>query len=380
MGALMDSNPHPDEPHDGARDDPSSERRRAGPVAVLDILDRDGQPRQTLHVAHWPLQIGRALDNDVVLSDPHVAARHLRISVGARGLDLEVGPTVNGVQLGTRRLRADQRVTVALPDPAARTDLSGADVSPAVSRAVSPAAGLEFSLGRTRLRLRLAGHAAAEVALATTAPLARRVGVLAVSALLVFGGLLLRTWLDTDPVDFVRSAATVLMFGLLTTALWCGAWALLSKTFSHQLRFGWHLRVFLFASLAMLAVDVLPALGAFALSWPWLSDFAFVATIAVASTALYFHLLGVEPARWRVLKVVAMACAGVAVALSLWFNLQRASQWGDELYMSHLFPPGLRLARAVAPADLIDGLGPLKAVLDRKTRESADGDADDAGN
>ena len=349
MGALI----HPE----AAAADADAADAAAGPVAVLDILDRDGQPRQTLPVPHWTLQLGRALDNDVVLSDPHVAARHLRISASARGLDLEVGPTRNGVLLGARLLRAEQRLSVALPD----------------------AAGLEFSLGRTRLRLRLAGHTADEVALVVSAPLARRVAVLGVSALLVFGGLLLRTWLDTDPVDFVRSAATVLMVGVLTTALWCGAWALLSKTFSHQLRFGWHLRVFLFASLAMLAVDVLPSLGAFALSWPWLSDFAFMATIAVASTALYFHLLGVEPARWRVLKVVAGVCAGVAVALSFWFNLQRTGQWGDELYMSHLFPPGLRLARPVAPAAFIDGLGPLKAILDRKAREPGDGDDAGAG-
>ena len=353
----------------------------AGPVAVLDILDRDGQPRQTVSVARWPLQIGRALDNDVVLSDPHVAARHLRISAAARGLELQVGPTVNGVQLGPRLLRADERVTLPLPAAAmgsgrrSSDELGSRRKSGAASGALRHAdAGIEFSLGRTRLRLRLAGHAVDEVALAVIAPLARRVAVLGVSAGLVVGGLLLRTWLDTDPDGFVRSAGTVLLFGVLTAALWCGAWALLSKTFSHQLRFGWHLRVFLLMSLALLAVDVLPSLGAFALSWPWLSNYSFVATIAVASTALYFHLLGVEPARRKVLKAVAGVCAGVAVSLSLWFNLQRDGQFGDELYMSHLFPPGVRLARPVAPALLIDGLGPLKALLDRKAREPGDSD------
>ena len=59
----------------------------AASVAVLELLDRDGHVRQSVAVPHWPLRIGRALDNDVVLSDPHVAAHHLVLEPsGAAGL------------------------------------------------------------------------------------------------------------------------------------------------------------------------------------------------------------------------------------------------------------------------------------------------------
>ena len=37
---------------------------------LIEVLDRDGQVRQSFPVAQWPLRVGRALDNDVVLSDP----------------------------------------------------------------------------------------------------------------------------------------------------------------------------------------------------------------------------------------------------------------------------------------------------------------------
>ena len=38
----------------------------------------------------------------------------------------------------------------------------------------------------------------------------------------------------------------------------------------------------------------------------------------------------------------------VGVALTLWFNVQRTGRPGEELYMNHLFPPQLRLAKAEA--------------------------------
>ena len=124
----------------------------------------------------------------------------------------------------------------------------------------------------------------------------------------------------------------------------------------------------------MMGLSVLPALLAFAFSWPWMTDFAFVGEIVVASSALYFHLLAVEPARHRVLKWVALVCATVGVCLTLWFNVQRSDQFGDELYMNHLFPPALRLARPVTTDALVDGLAPLKATLDRKAKEPGRGD------
>ena len=324
-------------------------------LAALDVLDRDGQPRQTFLVHHWPLRIGRGLANEVVLSDPHLAPQHLSIAPGEHGLALRVGATRNGVQLGAKRLRADAQI--ALP----------ADGEP-----------LEFSAGRTRLRLRLPGQAvAAELPLAATASVARRVVPVVIAAIVVLAGLLLRTWLDTDPDGFARAAGTVVLGAVLATAVWCGAWALLSKTFAHQARFGWHLRVFLFASIATLAVTVLPALLAFALSWPWLSDFAFIAAIGVAASALYFHLLAVEPARRRLMKAVALMCAAIGIALTLWFNVQRSDQFGDELYMNHLFPPALRIARPVAAGGFVDGLAGLKATLDKKAKDTSEGD--DAG-
>ena len=325
------------------------------PLALLEVLDRDGQVRQSFSVLRWPLRIGRALDNDVVLSDPHVAAQHFTLALGDRGLALIVAETKNGVQLGSRKLAANTSHLLA-------------------SSREAP----EFSAGRTRLRLRLPDQALApELPLAVVAPLRQRLVPIGVAALVLMAGMLFNTYLDTDADGLGRAVGNTLLSTVAGALIWCGAWALLTKTFTHQARFGWHLRVFLYSSIAWLAVGALPGVLAFALSWPWLTDFAFVGSFVVGAAALYFHLLAVEPARHRGLRWAAVACAVVGVALTLWFNVQRTDQFGEELYMNHLFPPALRLARPVANDAFIDDLARLKPLLDKKAKEPSG--IDDAG-
>lgn len=328
------------------------ERAATGALGLVEIVDRDGQPRQAHAVHAWPLRIGRALDNDMVLSDAHVAAHHLSIAPTEHGLMLTVADTRNGLVLGRKRLDAGDSTLLA------------ADGGP-----------IDLTLGRTHLRLRLPDHTLApELMLAPIDSLPRRLVPIVFAALLVIAGALFNTYLDTDPDGLTRAAGGMLLTGLVGAAVWCTAWALLSKTFTRQAHFGWHLRVFLYASVALLAVAALPPLLAFAFSWPWLTDFDFVGAILVVAAALYFHLLAVEPAKHRLLKWAAASCAVVGVLLMLWFNVQRSDQFGNELYMSHLLPPALRVAKPVASDKFVDGLAPLKATLDRKAREPARGE------
>ena len=333
-------------------------------LALVEVLDRDGQARQAHTVRRWPLRIGRALDNDLVLAEPHAAAHHLvigpAVTEGADGGDssdrsalaLTAGDTRNGVRVPGRRLRGGERAVLAVTGEP-----------------------IELGVGRTTLRLRLPGHTLApEQLLAPVATLARRALPLAAVALVLLFGTLFSTYLFTDPDGFARAAGNAVLTAGVLGAGWCSVWALLSKTFTHQARFGWHLRVFLVAGLTLLLATNLPPLLAFAFSWPALSAFDFVGSIVVAAAAFYFHLLAVEPARPRALKWAAVACGAVALGLTLWFNQQRGDRFGDELYMSHLFPPALRLAQPVPLEDFVRGLAPLQATLEQKAREPARGD------
>ncbi|MEP7056736.1 MAG: FHA domain-containing protein [Caldimonas sp.] len=326
-----------------------------GALALLEVIDRDGHVRQAWPIQHWPARVGRALDNDIVLTDPHVAAHHFTLDRTADGLVVETGDTVNGVVHGANRIAA--RTSTVLERGGTAVDLGA---------------------GRTRLRLRLAdAELAAELPLAGIALHPLRVAPTLTLAALLLAGLTFNTYLDSDPDTFVRALGNTLLTAASAAAVWCGAWALLSKTITRQGHFGWHLRVFVITGLALLALAAVPGLFAFALSWPWLSDYSFIAIYAVGAAALYFHLLAVEPARPRLLRAVVATGALVGVALTLWFNLQRNSRIDDELYMTHLFPPALLLARPLATDRFIGELAPLHALLDRKAKEAPS--ADDLG-
>ncbi len=319
----------------------------SSPLAIVEILDRDGQVRQSQRVLAWPLRIGRALDNDLSLGDPHVAPHHCVIDVDAQGLALQALQTANGVQVGARRIQAGQRE--ALPDDGQ---------------------AIELLAGRTRLRLRRAGDSLApEQPLAGAPTLLGRIGPTLAAGLAFALAQAFSTWLDSDPDVFLRTLGSTALTTLMGAAIWIGLWSLLSKLFTRQTHAGWHLRVFLVSAFAWQVVGALPGVIAFALSWPWVSDFGFVAGYAIAAAALYFHLLGVEPARPRLMRGVAAAAFVAATGLTLWNQQQRTDRLGSDLYLSSLQPPALRLAKPVPAERFVDGLATLQPLLDKKAKE-----------
>ena len=330
--------------------------------ALLEVVDRDGLVRQSWRIERWPVSIGRALDNTIVLSDPHVAAHHATIDVVA-GVDatpakvvVAAGETKNGVVVGRRDRIAGGTEREIADD--------GRDV--------------ELQIGRAQLRLRLAGHAlAAEQPMSAVADTEHRWPPTLGFAVAVLAVVLATAWVETDPEAVVRSAGMVVLSTIAGGAIWCGLWALLSKTFTRQSHFGWHVRVFVVASLVLLALSIVPPLFAFAFSWPWATDFSFVAVYATAAAAIYFHLLAVEPSRRKLMRGVAATGFVVGVVLSLWFNVQRTGRPGEELYMSHLFPPQLRLARPTSVDRFVGGLAPMQAILDKQAKERGSSEGDD---
>ena len=127
-----------------------------------------------------------------------------------------------------------------------------------------------------------------------------------------------------------------------------------------------------------LGVGSRPLLG-FAFSWSWPTDYSFVGVYGIGAAAIYFHLLGVEPARERVLRPRSRRAARSSASPSRSGSTCSApGAQGDELYMSHLYPPALRVARP-PPGRRAESteLAPLQAELDRKAREPASADAGD---
>ena len=318
-------------------------------LALLEVLDRDGSVRHVVPVREWPLRVGRALDNDLVLDDAYTAAHHFSVAPDDQGqLQLTVGDSLNGLQVDTQRLAAG-----------ARTPVGGNSAAMLVA-------------GRTHLRLRLASHVLPpEQPLGVTRVLTQDLPTLALLAVAAALTQVFSIWLDSDPDTFVRALGSVSVSALTMALGWAGVWTLLSKVFTRLSHFGWHLRVLLIAVLAWEALTAGMSLLAFAFSWPWLTDFGFVIDFVIFSAVLYFHLQAVEPHHPRRTLGFALASLVLGVGVSAWRNVQSSDRLGEELYMNHLFPPALRVARPVDTTQFLQGVAALQATLDEKAKEDA---------
>lgn len=320
-------------------------------LALIECFERDGRAGRTVDVHAWPLTLGRALSNHVVLDDAYVAARHARIEPGSDGrLLLTVLDTANGVAVDGRR--HDAGTTSPLPE-----------------------AGATLQLGHTRLRLRLPGET-----LAPERPLPAAAAVatpwLLGLALLALG--LAKLGLGLDPGADLTDWLPVVVGLPLAVAGWCGLWALLSKVFQHRFDFSGHLRIALPWMLAIQLADaVLPQLAA-ALSWPWLWRLSAPAQVLLLALWLREHMAHVLPAYRRTVTaaVAVVTLAGGAISLS--FIHGATDSYSRAPYMSTLPLPATRLAGTVPPAVLVDEMAELAEPLAQRAKQAREEDEEDS--
>jgi Inner membrane component of T3SS, cytoplasmic domain len=329
--------------------DPRGDDERPVRLAVIEILDRDGHARQLVPVWHWPVTIGRAIECDVVLDDPHVAARHATVSDQDGQLDLQVGDTINGVQVGKTRVRSGKRSP--LPP------------------------GEAFQLGGTRLRVRRASDPVTpERALAVEPANSRR--SLFVLALALVAWSLGEQWLNTDPGARFTDYLPVLVGSPALLGLWCFVWALGSKLFRHRFEFFAHARVAVTYLLIAAAAGLILPLVAYALSWAFPSRIASLVGGAVIWAMVFKHLSIIMPSHRRV-TAVAM---GIVFVGSVVVMMARSFQVNDrlfpELYVTTLAPPAFRVAPTVTTDRFLEESRKLKAALDAHANDD-DGNADD---
>jgi hypothetical protein len=317
-------------------------------LALIECLERDGRLGRAIDVHGWPLTLGRALSNRVVLDDPCVAPAHARVEPDAQGsLVLTVLDTANGVSVDGRHFAAGGRCAL-------------------------PAAGATLQLGQTRLRLRLPGEVLAAEKLLPPAAASPWLW-----ALPLFVLALAELALALDPGADLVAWLPVLVGLPVAVAGWCGVWALLSKVFQHRFDFGGHLRIALPWMLAIqLADSLLPQVAA-ALAWPALWKLAPPLQVLLAAGWVRAHLVQVLPAMRRTVTtaVAAVTLAGGAIALNV---VHRATDsFSRAPYMSTLPLPATRLAGSVPPARLVEDMATLAAPLARRVQEARDEEAQD---
>jgi hypothetical protein len=333
--------------------DPPTQR-----LALIECLERDGRSARMRDVWQWPLTIGRALDNDLVLDDPFVAAQHARLELAEDGsLRLQVLDTLNGVQVGRKRHARGSAVAL-------------------------PAGGTTLQVGGITLRLRLPGEALASERPLPSLSAGQRWWPLVAGALVALLTVA-ENWLGLDP-GADTSAWLPKMVGVAgALAAWAGLWALMSKLFQHRFDFNGHLRILLPWLLGMMLVDqLLPGLAA-SLDWPWLWHLATPLQVLLGTCLVRAHLLHVLPQHNRAVTAAVVAALLTGSAITLVATHRATDSFSRAPYMSTLPLPALQWATPVPSANLVQGMAPLAEQLAQRVQKAQQDEAekgsDDSG-
>ncbi|MFO1226470.1 FHA domain-containing protein [Roseateles sp.] len=323
------------------------------PVAVVELLGRDGRPQLLQRVGSWPARIGRSPACEVVLDDPHLAAEHAVLDwTPEGGVQLRLLPSLNGGEMAGEALKPEEPVAVA--------------------------ASQDLVLAGVPLRIRhTAAALAAEQPLAV--PVRRHWALLPGMALLLVLLQWLDRWSSVDPDSRWVDYAAPLLGPLVVVAGWAALWALATQLFQHRFPFATHLRKVLLVLCAVGLLEWLLPLVAFAFSWPRLLALEALVVPVLGGGLVWWHASTVWPRarRWLGGAVVSLLVLGL--------GLQAAGRWEQQHlfgppYLASLAPPAFRLASPKPPASLIDSLRPLQAELARqanKDNEAPEADPND---
>ena len=95
---------------------------------------------------------------------------------------------------------------------------------------------------------------------------------------------------------------------------------------------------------------------------------------------VYFHLLTISPGHTRRFALASILVSVLGSGMMLVFNYQTGGHFADELYMSELLPPSLRLSSDKPVAKFLADAAKMKVRLDaeRSKEVAADGEDGDS--
>lgn len=314
---------------------------------TIETLARNGEVLHRHQAGALPIRLGRGYDNDYIIDDAYAAPNHAVIELDPEGrLVLRDLGTRNGVACKGRRVE--------------RVVLTG---------------HLVVRLGHTSLRVRAADHPVAPELTDRTmhaweGALPGVAGVLLTGAMALFV-----MWMaDTQSFELIRYFQA-LAWGLGAGLLWSGIWAFANRLFGRHARLGRHLFIFGCGIAAITGFRLASSSLGYAFSLEPLTRYGSHVAIALLAGMVYFHLRTVRPQRTRRFAVICAALALAGSGLALIANEQRSGRLGDELYMSVLMPPSMRVSRDHSVDEFMGQVGAMKARLDleRARKDEAEG-------
>lgn len=324
----------------------------AGPkqrLAMIDILDRDGRAKFSVPIHKWPVRIGRALDNDIVLDDPSVAAHHCTLG-HIEGVDaprlsaiLRVGDSRNGVRVGRKHVPAHDTHQISSEQ--------------------------EWQMGQTRLRLRLA---AAELAPEQPVEMTSRWSTISVvlGIVALLGLSALDTYITSSPGTSIATQVQEIVLLVLVLGLWALTWALTNKMFQHRMAFWRHVKIAAWSTFWLQLLAYLLAGLSFAFSLPILFKIRPELPLVVVAIAVAAHLSAILPRHRRAVRSFIAVALVTFLAGSLFMHKDETGRWFEPYYASSLPHPSLRMVCVQSVENFLQNAATMQTQLQEAVRNS----------
>ncbi|OYU44439.1 MAG: hypothetical protein CFE44_12935 [Burkholderiales bacterium PBB4] len=308
---------------------------------VIEHLHRDGSVLARVATKGAELRLGRALDNDLVLDDPHCAPYHAVLQMDGLGqAELRDLGTVNGLRTARGFGRSQRHSALALQHDQ------------------------RIEVGASTIRVRYA-----KGTLAPEKPLTvRMVWPLALLALaLVIGHAGWEMWLK-DILETSPSYLSMLTGLAVALTVWSAIYGLLGRIMNGGDRFFTHLLIVCMGYLTgQLVMEVLNQL-AYSFYWLWPLRIATAAGIVIMALTVRAHLRVADPRHWHVTRWGVALAAALAIAVPVaqtWINSKRLTHVQLMTLNQH---PVTRLAETVSIENFMENTTQLQSRVEAQRK------------
>ncbi len=314
-------------------------------ILMVETLDGHGRVVQRDRFeteSRAPVVVGRGLEADVVVDDPHVAVRHAAIALDAQGcIKVTDLGSLNGVIVDGRRHKGARDLLVTRGT---------------------------LQVGRTRLRVRSGAEVlpAERPDTGTSALAGRGVALAALGACAAIA--LYSVWLEAPP-DFAPAAALALVGGATVSSVWVAAWALLSRILGGAWRWPAHAAIFFGVVAAVFVIGLALDLTGFAFALPRAPWVAWLLSGAGVAVALFLHIMQASSLRRRTAALCAILLPAAVGGTAHWASAR--SEAGDVNHIADdfsLYPPALRVRAAAASENFFSEAESLQQEADAGRR------------
>jgi hypothetical protein len=311
----------------------------------VEILSRHRDVATRARLAGPEVRIGRGYDNDVVVDDPYVAARHLRIFRDDAGrLVAEDLGSANGM-FWDRGKDRQERIVIDGKQP--------------------------IRIGQTFLRIRESTHEVEGERIVPAEPGRRRIILAVALGALILGIDALKRWLTetTEPQisNYVTGPLTLAAIGVV----WVGIWALLARIFSGHARFLNNLQIALAGTLIFSFYNEFAQYLGFAWTWSIPASYEYIAAWLILGMICFLHLREVGSSHLWPKGLIVTALLVIAIAVQTIQRSEAFSASGRRGIAQVLMPPAFRAVRLQDQDTFFGEIAALKAKLDRDRAQAA---------